>query len=106
MFAGPPQNCSILSAESCSSSSIALTVTCFNGNSLISGYFLRFRKRTSLGWENLNKTANNNKADVEILALRDLEANTQYEVRGNKHGYETGSDSYSVMKTVRTAKGG
>ena len=107
--AGPPQNCSILSAESCSSSSFTLAVKCFNGNSPITGYLLRFKKRTSSEWETRNITANNDNEDVENLLLKGLEDNTQYDTQvkaRNTHGYESGSGSFSITKRVRTAEKG
>ena len=107
--AGPPQSCKISRAVSYNSFSLTLNVTCFNGNSPITGYRLRFKKTASSEWASRNVTANNNDAGVEEVVLRDLEAYTQYDVQvkaGNKHGYEAGSDSFSMIKTVRTAEGG
>ena len=78
---------------------------CFNGNSPITGYLLRFKKSSSFEW----KTVKNDNAKSEEVLLRDLEAFTQYDVQvkaGNRHGFENGSDSFSMMKTVKTAEGG
>ena len=112
--AGAPQNCSIVEAESRTSTSFTLTVTCFNGYAPITGYLLRFKKKTSSSWETRTLTATNSNPGAEKLVLRYLEANSQYEVQvkaRNRHGYYDdldgyGSDSFSRMKTVRTAKGG
>ena len=84
-------------------------MTCFNGNSPVKGYRLRFKKTASSEWASHIVTANNNDTGVEEVVLRDLEAYTRYDVQvkaGNKHGYEAGSDSFSMIKTVRTAEGG
>ena len=108
-IAGRPENCSISNAISYESSSIALNVTCFNGNSPITGYLLYFRKTSSSEWKNLTTTAENNNLDIAEVVLRDLDAFTHYDlqVKGeNTHGYEDRDDSFSIMKTVRTAEGG
>ena len=104
--AGPPGNCDILKAISYSSS-LTLNVRCFNGNSPITGYLLRFKKKSSSEWTTRKITANSNNtsADMEELVLRGLEANTLYDVQvqaGNAHGYETGSNSFNTLM-VRTA---
>ena len=78
---------------------------CFNGNSPITGYLLRFKKSSSFEW----KTVKNDNAKSEEVLLRDLEAFTQYDVQvkaGNRHGFEIGSDSFSMMTAVKTAEGG
>ena len=80
---------------------------CFAGNSPITGYLLRLKKRSSSTWETRTITTNNSNADAEQLVLSDLEANTQYNVQvkaQNIHGYETGIGSFSTMKTVKTAE--
>ena len=101
--AGPPENCTILNADGHNSSSLKLDVKCYNGNSPITGYLLRFRKTSSSPWETRTIIANN--GNTQVVILSDLEANTQYEVQvkaKNKHGYETGSDSFSVMTRATT----
>ena len=106
--AGRPENCSILNAVSYNSSSLALNVTYFNGNSPIMSYLLRFKMSYSPRWKSLNTTSENNNTKVANVLLRDLKAFTQYDVQikaRNRYGYETGSDSFSMMKTVRTAEG-
>ena len=107
-IAGPPQNCILKSARSHSSSSLTLEVKCFNGNSNITGYLLRFKKTSSSVWGTRNVTVNNNNAEEPVLT--DLEANTQYDVQVkayNRHGYGIGvrNDSFSVIRTVKTAEG-
>ena len=106
---GRPENCSILNAVSYNSSSLTLNVTCFNGNSPITGYLLYFRKTSSSEWKNLTTTAENNNVLIAEVVLRDLDTFTQYDVQvkgENRHGSEDGSDSFSIMKTVKTAEGG
>ena len=69
------------------------------------GYLLLFKISSSSVWKSLNTTSDNN---CTVL-LRDFQALTQYDVQikaRNRHGYETGGDSFSIMKTVRTAEGG
>ena len=54
-------------------------------------------------------TAENNNVHIAKVALRDLDAFTQYDVQlkgENRHGFEDGDDSFSIMKTVRTGEGG
>ena len=112
--AGPPQNCSILSAKSLNSSSLTLAVKCFDGYSPITGYLLRFKKKTSMRWKLRTLPATTTRAGTEELVLRDLEVNVQYDVQvkaRNRHGYYddligNGSDSFSAMKTVRPAEEG
>ena len=104
--AGPPENCSIRNAAcvSHSSSSLTFDVICFDGNSPITGYRLRFKKPSLSVWETREVTANS--ANAQKVVLTDLEANTQYEVQakgGNRHGYATGIESFSVMTTTMTA---
>jgi hypothetical protein len=100
---GHPENCSILNAASYNGSSILLTVTCFDGNSPITGYRLNFRKSSSPEWT----TVKQNNSLSEVL-LSGLEAFTQYQVQvkaGNRHGFENGSDAFSMVKEVKTAEG-
>ena len=103
--AGPPLNCSILSAVSHSSSSLTLNITCFDGHSPITGYHVRFKKTSSSVWKARDLTANSNNAQEVVLV--DLEADTQYDVQvqaRNKHGYETGIGSFStITKAAKTA---
>ena len=83
-----------------------LTVKCFNGYSPITGYLLRFKRKASSLWETRILTAGKNNVGAEELVLRDLEANVQYDVQvnaGNRHGYETRSDSFRMTTTVQTA---
>ena len=68
------------------------------------GYLLQFKINSSSVWKSLNTTSDNN----YTVLLRDLKAFTQYDVQikaRNRHGYETGSESFSTVKTVRTAEG-
>ena len=65
-------------------------------------------------WKLRTLLATNNRAGAEELVLKDLEVNVQYDVQvkaRNRHGYYddligNGSDSFSAMKTVRTAEEG
>ena len=104
---GRPESCSILNAVSYSSSSLTLNVTCFNGNSPITGYLLQFKKDSSSEWKSRSTSENKDTKAGEVV-LTDLQAFTQYDVQvkaRNRHGYETRNYSFSAVKTVRTAEG-